>query len=190
MTDTDPISGFAPHRKWLLLGCVVLACSWQPCAAGSPRSGDIALTTAVEVQHAVNDQDFGEQAGPSAALDFHWTARNSLRGTLGLLQLPAQGTGRRGSLTTIYFTLNVSHNWVGGRVFPFVTGGLGLYGVEENNARDGDQDHLAAGLNGGGGLEIRLRESWTLRLEGLLHVLTGAEPSRLATASVGLKYYF
>ena len=71
-----------------------------------------------------------------------------------------------------------------------VTGGLGLYGVEESVARDGDRDHLALGINGGGGVEVRLGDSWTLRLEGLAHVLTGEDPSRLATASLGLKYYF
>jgi opacity protein-like surface antigen len=174
----------------LLLGCTVLAWSGQPCAAASPRTGDIAFTTAVGVHGALGDDDFGEQAGPSAALDFHWTARNSLRGTLGLLRLPAHEDSRRGSITTLYATVNVSHNWFGGRLFPFVTGGVGLYGVEENVARDGDHDHLALGINGGGGVEVRLGDAWTLRLEGLVHVLTGEDPSRLAAASLGLKYYF
>jgi opacity protein-like surface antigen len=124
------------------------------------------------------------------ALDFHWTARNSLGGTLGLMQLRAKEDSRRGSLTTLYLTLNVSHNWFGGRLFPFVTGGLGLYGVEEDVARDGDRDHLAFGINGGGGVEARLAQAWTLRLEGLVHLLTGESPSGVATASLGLKYYF
>jgi len=174
----------------LLLCFAMLAWSWQPCAATSPRTGDIAFTAAVGLQHALSNDDFDEQAGLSAALDFHWTARRSLRGTLGLLQLPAADNSRRGSLTTLYLTVNVSHNWFGGRLFPFVTGGLGLYGVEESVARDGDRDHLAVGINGGGGLEARLGDSWTLRLEGLLHVLSGESPSRLGVASLGLKYYF
>jgi opacity protein-like surface antigen len=180
------------HCGWvrLLLGCAALAWSGAPCAAASPRTGDIAFTAAVGAHSALGDDDFGEQAGLSAALDFHWTARNSLRGTLGVLQLPAQESGRRGSITTLYATVNVSHNWFGGRLFPFVTGGLGLYGVDEDVARDGDRDHLALGINGGGGVEVRLGDSWTLRLEGLVHVLTGDEPSPLAAASLGLKYYF
>ncbi len=184
----DPALRFGWVR--LLLCCAALAWSGQPCAAASPRTGDIAFTAAVGAHAALGDDDFGEQAGPSAALDFHWTARNSLRGTLGLLQLPAQEDSRRGSITTLYATVNVSHNWFGGKLFPFVTGGLGLYSVEENVARDGDRDHLALGINGGGGVEVRLGDAWTLRLEGLVHVLTGEDPSRLATASLGLKYYF
>ncbi len=196
MTHSDQNStlpaGLALRCGWvrLLLGCAALAWSGQPCAAASPRTGDIAFTAAVGAHGALGDDDFGEQAGPSAALDFHWTARNSQRGTLGQLQLPPQEGSRRGSITTLYATVNVSHNWFGGRLFPFVTGGLGLYGVEESVARDGDHDHLALGINGGGGMEVRLGDAWTLRLEGLVHVLTGEDPSRLATASLGLKYYF
>ena len=49
---------------------------------------------------------------------------------------------------------------------------------------------FSATINGGGGVEVRLADAWTLRLEGLVHVLTGEDPSRLATASLGFKYYF
>jgi opacity protein-like surface antigen len=161
-----------------------------PCLAASPRTGDIALTTAVGVHRAPVDDDYGVRTTPSASLDFHWTSRNSLRGTFGLLKLPAESTSDQGSWTAVYLTVNVSHNWFGGRWLPFVTGGAGLYGIDEGVAPDGDDDGLELGLNGGGGLEVRLTDSCTVRLEGLLHVLTGDDPGRVATASVGFKYYF
>ena len=148
---------------WWLAGWVALLAAWVPCPAASPRTGDIALTTALGVQGAPWDDDYGNQSAPSVALDFHWTARNSLRGTLGLLQLPSRPAGDQGALTGVYVALNVSHNWFGGRCFPFVTGGVGVYGIEENVARAGGDDGLEVGINGGGGLETRLADSWTLR---------------------------
>lgn len=164
--------------------------SLPPCPAASPRTGDIGFTAAVGANRALGEDDFGVQAGPSVALDFHWTARDSLRGTMGLLQVPAEETSERGSLNTLYFTVNVSHNWSTGWFLPYLTGGAGLYAVEESVAPHGNRDHGALGINGGGGVELRLSDAWTLRIEGLVHVLTGEDPSRLATGSLGLKYYF
>jgi hypothetical protein len=176
-------------RVLLWLGALLPSGAAAPCLAASPRTGDIALTAAVGVHHAGGD-DYGTQASPSASLDFHWTARNSLRGMFGLLKLPAESSSKEGSLTAAYLAVNVSHNWFGRRVFPFVTGGVGLYAMDEDVADDGDDDGLELGLNGGGGLEARLTDSITVRLEGLLHALSGDGPGVVATASAGVKVYF
>jgi opacity protein-like surface antigen len=162
-----------------------------PCAALSPRTGDFAMTAAVGTNRATAaHDDFHTRTVGSLGVDFHWSSRNSLRGTLGTLDLPSRGSDEQGDVSSLYLTANVSHNWFGGKLFPYVTGGAGLYKVEEETGGPDDEDHLEVGLNGGVGLEARLSDTLTVRLEAGVHALTGDTPSTIAVGSVGIKFYF
>jgi opacity protein-like surface antigen len=183
------LQALAQRLTCTLLGCALVLAAVGPCLALSPRTGDYALTGALGVTRTT-DHDFDAAAAPHVSLDLYWSARNSLRQTLGLLKLRAGEASRRGSIRGLFFTVNVSHNWAGRRFLPFVTGGAGIYALDEKVAPDGGRDRVALGVNGGGGVEARLSDTLTLRLEGLLHALTGDGPSTVATASLGLKYYF
>ena len=84
----------------------------------------------------------------------------------------------------------MSHNWLRRAVIPYVTGGVGLYAVEERTGPRSDRNWMSLGLNGGVGLEIRLADAATLRLEGAVHAMTGDGPSTVATGTLGIKFYF
>ncbi len=168
----------------LLVGLVFLL----PCSSAialSPRTGDFALTGAITDNHATSENDFGSELGLSFSFDFHWSARNSLRGTLGFLDLSAEPGSSHQSISGPYLTANISHNWFGRRIFPYLTVGLGAYALENGAHRD-----LAPGMNGGGGIEIRFTDTLTLRAETTLHAITGDAPSPIGIGSVGLKFYY
>lgn len=166
----------------LALGSVLLLVSTIPCLALSPRTGDLAVTAAVGLDGSLGDRDvFDPDVVWSMSFDFHWSSRNSLRGTLGTLDLASDVDG----FSSAYLTANVAHNWFGRAVFPYVSGGIGLYA-----ASHGNDDSVEVGLNGGGGFEIRLSDTWTVRMDLLLHALTGGAPSTIAVGSTGIKVYF
>ena len=179
------------RRPWLLpLASVLALMAGSPATAASPRTGDFALTFAVGANSTRNDDDFRSAFIASGSVELYWTAASSVRGTFGFLDLPARDGSDRGQVSAIYLTGNVSHNWWRRSVIPYVTGGIGLYAMEERAGPLADRDWLAFGINGGGGFEFRLAGPLTLRLEGLVHAMTGDGPSTLGTASLGLKYYF
>jgi len=169
---------------------VLLAALASTSYGKSPRTGDLALTFAVGANRAVNDDSFHSAGIASLALEMHWSAASSVRGTIGSLDLPSRDSTGRGQVSALYVTGNVSHNWLRRAVIPYVTGGVGLYAVEERTGPGSDRDWLSVGLNGGAGLEFRLADAATLRLEGAVHAMTGDGPSTIATGTLGIKFYF
>jgi opacity protein-like surface antigen len=155
--------------------------------AVSPRTGDLATAFAVGVDAAPGDGEFGSDPVFALSQEFYWTAANAIRGTAGSLDLPGDDAG---GVSAFYLTANVSHNWLRRAAFPYLTGGIGLYAVERSAGDGGDRDSLEAGVNGGAGLEVRLASEITLRIEALVHALTGNGPSPVASGSIGLAFYY
>ena len=174
-------------RGPLLAAILVMAA--VPSLARSPRTGDLALTLAggVSLPH---DRALDGEPGFALSMEMYWTAANSMRGTLGFLDMSADDDSDPGDIFALYLTFNVAHNWHRGAVFPYVTGGAGIYAREERNGAAADRNSVETGLNGGLGVEFRLRDALTLRLEGLVHAMTGDGPSTMGQASLGITFYF
>jgi hypothetical protein len=117
--------------------------------------------------------------------EFYWSGANAIRGTLGVLSLPARAGGGTARASIYHLSAGVSHNWLRGRVFPYVVGTLGVYRVDE-----GKRDATEVGLYGAAGMEVRLGESVTFRLEMGLHGLTGPPPDAILAGSVGVSFYY
>jgi hypothetical protein len=158
--------------------------------AVSPRTGDLAMCVGFGWNAPVDDGAFGGRFVAAGSQELYWTAANSVRGTLGFLDLPAEAGSGRGERSAIFLAGNVSHNWLRGAVFPYVTGGVGLYAVEERTGPGTDTDGIELGMNGGAGLEFRLGDVLTLRLEAMVHALTGDSPRAIATGTLGVKFYY
>jgi opacity protein-like surface antigen len=158
--------------------------------AAPPRTGDLAFTVGFGLGAPVSDGDYGGGGLAAGSQEIHWSSANSLRGSLGFLDLPAEPDSGRGERSAIYLAGNVSHNWWRGAVFPYVTGGVGIYAIEERTGPRTDDDKVELGVNGGAGLEFRVHTAVTLRLEGMIHALTGDGPQTIATGTLGLKFYY
>lgn len=176
--------------RLLALAALLATAATAGARAASPRTGDLAFTVGLGWNGPLDDDGFRGHWIATGSQELHWSAANSLRGTLGFLDLPAEAGSGRGERSAVFLAGNVSHNWLRGAAFPYVTGGVGLYAVEERTGPRSDDDKVELGLNGGGGLEIRVGDAVTLRLEGLVHALTGDRPQLIATGSVGLKFYY
>jgi opacity protein-like surface antigen len=85
---------------------------------------------------------------------------------------------------------NVSYNWEGGWVHPFVTGGIGIYSKDASSSLPPDADGTEFGLNAGGGLDWFLGARWALKFEGTFHGLAGDEPDSFFLGTVGFKWWF
>lgn len=158
--------------------------------AAPPRTGDLAFTLGFGLGAAVGDADYSGGGLAAGSQEIHWSSANSLRGSLGFFDLPAERESGRGQRSAVFLAGNVSHNWWRGAVFPYVTGGVGLYAIEERTGPRSDDDKVELGVNGGAGLEFRVHAAVTLRLEGMIHALTGDSPQTIATGTLGLKFYY
>jgi opacity protein-like surface antigen len=174
----------------LLLTALVGLGGAAPAHAAPPRTGDLAFTVGIGMGTALADGDFGGGGLAAGSQELHWSSANSLRGSLGFFDLPAERGSGRGERSAIFLAGNVSHNWWRGAVFPYVTGGVGIYAIEERTGPLTDNDKVELGVNGGAGLEFRVHTAVTLRLEGMIHALTGDSPQTIATGTLGLKFYY
>lgn len=166
------------------LGCFTAA------RAAPPRTGDLAFTVGIGLGLPLGNGDFSGGGLASGSQELYWSSANSLRGSLGFFDFPAEPDSGRGQRSAIFLAGNVSHNWWRGAVFPYVTGGVGIYAVAERTGPQTDDEKVELGVNGGAGLEFRLHAALTLRLEGIIHALTGDSPQTIATGTVGLKFYY
>lgn len=153
--------------------------------ARSPRTGDLATIPGVGLDAAPGEDAWGNGAQGSVSQEFYWSGANAIRGTLGLLSLPARAGGAAERASVSHLSAGVSHNWLRGSVFPYVVGTVGVYRVEE-----GERDAFEAGLYGAAGMEVRLGEAITFRLEMGVHALTGPPPDTVVAGSVGVSFYY
>ena len=130
-------------------------------------------------------------------IEGYLTRRVSLRAQVSGAWWDITGRGFTGDVRPIAMDGNVVYNFEGGRLHPFVTGGVGLYHYRfEENPTTGSANKF--GVNGGGGLEYFVRRHTTTTAEGLFHHTSTPMKSPLATYNdssywtftVGLKQYF
>jgi hypothetical protein len=125
------------------------------------------------------------------------TRRVSIRGQIDGAFWDITGRGFTGNVRPVAVDGNVVYNFEGGRIHPFVTGGVGLYRYHFNeNPVEGSADKF--GVDFGGGLEYFVRRHTTATGEFLYHDVTSPVRSPAATFSdshywtvtFGLKQYF
>lgn len=125
------------------------------------------------------------------------TRRVSIRGQVHGAFWDITGRGFTGNVRPMAFDGNVVYNFEGGRIHPFVTGGIGWYHYHFNeNPVEGSSDRF--GVNMGGGLEYFIHRHTTATAELLYHDVTSPVHSPAATfnesnfwtITFGLKQYF
>jgi opacity protein-like surface antigen len=155
-----------------------------------PHAGTFAIGADAGVY--VPGPDFHAGFSPDFFLEFYLTGRLSLRG-MGAFARP-KADNDIDELRQFQGTLNLVVNWEADYWHPFVTAGVGGYGVQ---ARSGGVDvgsmQALAGCNVGAGIEYFARPKITFKFEATYHYVQQgslfASPSGLA-ASVGIKRYF
>ncbi len=138
-------------------------------------------------------------SGPTLTgnIEGYLTRRVSVRGQVSGAWWDITGRGFTGSVHPIAADANVVYNFEGGRIHPFVTGGVGLYHYRfEEHPTTGSANK--AGVNVGGGVEYFVRRHATATAEVLFHntqapmtsPLTTYSDSSYWTFTVGMKRYF
>ena len=158
-------------------------------ASQAPKAGDMAVSANLGFANAFDDNFSGLEPAFTGTFEYYSTPRVSWRGLLGFTSLEADSP----SDAEVDFTFvdgNVSYNWEGGWVHPFVTGGIGLYSKDASSSLPSDIDGTELGVNAGGGLDWFLGESWALKFEGTVHGIAGDEPDSFFLGTVGFKWWF
>src|SRR5262245_57358848 len=123
------------------------------------------------------------KTGPAltANVEGYLTRRVSARAQVSGAWWDITGRGFTGSVKPLALDGNVVYNWEGGKIHPFVTGGVGLYHYHfSENDIDGSANKF--GVNGGGGLEYFLTRHATATTELLYHKTT--EPTMQSPLTV------
>ncbi|HET9481588.1 MAG TPA: outer membrane beta-barrel protein [Candidatus Polarisedimenticolia bacterium] len=168
----------------LAAGGPVLA---QGRTVAAPRGGDMAVSGNLGVVNAFDDDFDDFEPIFTGTFEYYTSPRVSWRGLLGFTEFD----GRFGDIDYKFVNANIVYNWEGDSVHPYVTGGVGAY-FKDANGRflPSDSDDTEIGLNGGGGLDILLTDQWAIKVEGVFHGLTGAEPDAFFAATAGAKFWF
>ena len=131
-------------------------------------------------------------------IEGYLTRRVSVRGQVSGAFWDITGRGFTGTVRPVAFDGNVVYNFEGGKIHPFLTGGVGLYHYRfEENPTTGSANKF--GLNAGGGMEYFFHRHATATAEVLYHGITSGSVTSPATTyddpsywtfTAGLKKYF
>lgn len=126
--------------------------------------------------------------------EYYLTPRTGIRTTLGWANPKHERDEEGDSQRQIKLALDLLYNWEGGKVHPFVTGGGGVWFLQEkdNGANFGESTH-EPGLTFGGGLDYFVTRTATLKLEGRydwVAVDDGRPNPSGISLTVGLKKFF
>ena len=172
-----------------------------PAAAQAERVGPVPapgmVGLGVSLSAALPSDDFltnGPQLAVSA--ERYVTRRIAVRGLFAGSWLDVTGHAFTGTVRPVTVTGNAVYNWEGGKLHPYVTGGVGFYRYRFNeNALEASANK--AGANFGGGLEWFLTRGDTITGEVLFHAVPGPVRSSLTdydtsfwTLAAGYKKYF
>jgi len=118
-------------------------------------------------------------AGPALAVNYerYLTRRVSVRGQFGGAWEDIEGHSFQGTVKPMWMMGNVVYNWEGGKVHPYVTGGLGLehYRYDESGLTS-STNHFGGNLGGGADIFFTRRDAITA--EVLAHLVEGDLQSR------------
>jgi len=131
-------------------------------------SGGIAPPTAI-------DLDTGFSLAMN--LERYMTPRVSIRGQIGAAWMDLHGHSFTGQEKPVSFEGNVVYNWEGGKIHPYVTGGLGLEHYRYTEAGlYSSNNHVGGNL--GGGVEYFFTRHDTITAEALAHLVSGQAQAR------------
>jgi len=170
---------------WLVVSGSASAQPRVPDTEMTAIGGDIGLFARAEaLQPAVTVAGFYE---------YYLSPRRSVRIAAGWAD-PGFDREPSDSLLHIRLTMNLLYNWEEGVWHPFVTGGGGVYLLQEkDNGRSAGDGQTKGGVNLGGGIEYFARRLLTIKAEALYHIVAEknvpVDPSGL-TLTIGLKKYF
>jgi opacity protein-like surface antigen len=171
-------------------------------AAAQERSGPVPAPGMIGVGASVatswpGDPSFTGGLSLAANAEGYLTRRVSIRGQVNGAWWDIQGRGFNGTTSPLALDANVVYNFEGGRIHPFVTGGVGLYRYRfEEGATNSSANK--AGLDVGGGVEYFVQRHLTMTGELLFHDPASPVQSRATiynttnywTFTVGVKKYF
>lgn len=122
-------------------------------------------------------------------IEAYLAPRLSIRGQVGVTSWDIVGRNFSGTITPLYADANVVYNWEGGRIHPFVTGGVGVYHYHGSVTGAQDRSDTKPGVNVGGGVEVFLNRSAALTGELQYHKV-GAFNSPATTFNDGSFWRF
>ena len=144
-----------------------------------------------------HETTFTNRPALTGNIEGYLTRRLSIRGQVSGAWWDITGRGFTGSVQPIAYDGNFVYNFEGGKIHPFLTGGIGLYHYRfDENQIKGSANK--AGFNAGGGFEYFVRRHATATAEVLFHhtstpmqsPLTTYNDSSYWTFTVGMKRYF
>lgn len=160
-------------------------------SAAQPRDGQVALGGDIGLFFPSDDQLDGALFG-GAFVELYPTPRLGVRPSL-FVSAPEYERGTDENERQTRLGVDVIYNWEGGRVHPFVGGGLGAHFLQftDNGESIGDSS-TKLGFAALGGLEYFLNRAWTFKGEGRYQWVDdrpGLNPDGFVL-SIGLKRYF
>ena len=162
----------------------------QGSAPPTPKSGDMAVTGNLGFATAIDNDYEGVDPILTGSFEYYTSSRISWRGMLGFSSFDHEA-GNGNEVDISFVDANIVFNWLQQGLRPFVTGGVGLYNEDASGplGRVVD-DGIEIGVNGGGGLDIFFQDQWAIKVEGLLHVVSGDGPDGFFSGTVGVKFHF
>lgn len=132
----------------------------------------------------------------AASAEGYFTPRVSVRGQLSGAWWDIFGHTYSGTVDPVVLDGNLVYNFEGGKVHPYVTGGIGMYHYRLNEGSTLGSD-TKAGFDLGGGAEYFLTRRDTITGEVLVHIVPGDINGARAlykpdfwTIAFGYKRYF
>lgn len=175
------------HSAILLMMSPIPALAATPSTA--PNQGDKAVSFNAGLVRPFDNHFENTNPVFTGTFEYYTSQRVSWRGMLGIMSFDADVPGNP-SIDATFLTANILYNWEGGRIHPYVTGGVGLYQKDAPSTLPSKFDQTVFGLNGGGGIDWFLGTRWALEFEGTLHNLTGENPNTALLGTVGVKFWF
>jgi hypothetical protein len=178
-----------PVKTRFIMIPLALTLALPVAAASTPEKGDMAVSFNVGLANAF-DSDF-DKVEPvlTGTYEYYTSPRFSWRGLLGVTTFDANLPGDP-SLDVTFVNANVVYNWEGGRIHPYVTGGVGFYDKSGSSNLPSLFDERVFGVNAGGGINWFLGSRWGLKFEGTLHGVSGESPNTIFIGTAGAMFWF
>jgi opacity protein-like surface antigen len=124
--------------------------------------------------------------------EYYLTPRVGIRMGAGWAN-PSVGDNGEDTVRQTRVTFDVTYNWEGGELHPFVGIGLGAFFLQpKDNGRSLGESQNEAGMNLFGGIELFTSRTWTVKGEARYQIVGSnvLPDAHGLTLSVGLKKYF
>jgi outer membrane protein with beta-barrel domain len=160
-------------------------------AAAQPRRGQIALGGDVG-WFVPSDEQFDAAPIFGGFLEGYAAPRLGIRGSL-FVTAPEFERGNGEEERQMRIGLDAIYNWEGGKIHPFLGGGLGIHMLQlRDDGHDVGDSDSKLGFSLLGGLEYFLNRRWTVKGEGRYQWVDNPpfiDPDGFAL-TIGLKRYF